>query len=297
MNKRDVSIIIPTFNRPRFLSMILQTYVNQKNLLEIIIIDDASIDDYFSVINDYKNRFPNINFIYEKLKNNMGQAYCRNYGIKLAKGKYIMMGEDDVYLENNYVEVLRNKILTKKPKKIFICGNIFYEADFNLNPNEKQKLIKKNYSEGKELFNYKHFFGYYGRYAGKDVEVPFAHALIMVEAEAYKNVLYFENYPNSFREESDGQILLTKKGYLGYITSDTRCFHLPSSSTHKTLSTKELIKRNIQEMKANKLFWNRNYKLFKYKYGYKYPKFFPVITHNLRHIKADMKTAIYNMKR
>lgn len=295
MTVQDVSIIIPTYNRPKFLEMVLQTYFVQKYVKELIIVDDGSNEDYSQCLKAYE-KHNDIKLIYQKLDSNHGQAYCRNYGIKLASGKYIMMGEDDVFLEDNYVEVLRKKIIEakKQDKDIFICGNIFYQVPFEHTKSEKQKLIKDYQSNTKDLFDYKHFFGAFDQLVSKDTSIPFGHALIMVEKSAYNKVEYYENYlANSFREESDGQIQLRQNGYAGFITSDTYCYHLPGELTHKPPAFKDWIKYNINFMKSNSIFWKRNYKYLKQNYNYKYPKIYPCITHDYRAIKDVIKKMLF----
>lgn len=287
-NIKDVSIVIPTFNRAKFLDIVLPSYLNQQNVLEIIIVDDGSSDEYKTIINKYLKAFKDVKIIYKKVLKNKGQAFCRNLGIQNASGQYIMMGEDDVFLDENYVSVLRNKIQFYKNRgeNIFICGNIFYQVNFTKNFQKLKDLRKEYQSYKTDVFNYRHFFGAFDQYVDEDTKVPFGHALIMVEKQAYKSKTYFEGYlANSFREESDGQIEITKLGYQGYITSETNCYHLPSCLTHNLLRFKESLKFNIKSMKSNKIFWDRHYKFLQQTYNYKYIKLFPVISYDLLMLK------------
>ncbi|HFD31629.1 MAG TPA: glycosyltransferase family 2 protein [Gammaproteobacteria bacterium] len=89
-----VSVIIPTYNRSKYIAETLESVFNQsfKNY-EIIIINDGSTDDTEKILEPYRDRI-----IYKKIKN-QGVAFARNEGMKLARGKYIAyLDDDDLYL-------------------------------------------------------------------------------------------------------------------------------------------------------------------------------------------------------
>jgi len=88
-----VSIIINNFNYGRYVrqaieSAIAQTYGN----LELIIVDDGSLDDSRDVIADYEDR---ATVIY---KANGGQASAFNAGISAANGRFALILDSDDYL-------------------------------------------------------------------------------------------------------------------------------------------------------------------------------------------------------
>ncbi|CAN5296911.1 glycosyltransferase family 2 protein [soil metagenome] len=92
------SVVIPTYNRSETLVMVLdalqaQTYAPD---FEIIVINDGSSDETESVISQYEN------IIYRKQPNS-GPATARNYGISLAKGKYIVFIGDDTVPDKNFL--------------------------------------------------------------------------------------------------------------------------------------------------------------------------------------------------
>ena len=88
--KNDISIIIPTFNRAKFLikaieSVLLQTYQG----FELIVIDDGSTDNTYEVVSEFKN-----NIVYIK-QENRGAATARNTGIKRARNKFLAFLDSD----------------------------------------------------------------------------------------------------------------------------------------------------------------------------------------------------------
>ncbi|SHN09801.1 glycosyltransferase [Polaribacter sp. KT 15] len=94
-----VSVVIPTYNREKYLeeaivSVIDQTYKN----FEIIIIDDGS--DY-KYVESICKKFENCYYYYKK---NGGLSSARNYGIKKAKGSYIAFLDDDDFWRKDKLE-------------------------------------------------------------------------------------------------------------------------------------------------------------------------------------------------
>lgn len=95
-----VTILIATYNRADLIGEAIssaqqQTYTN----LEIIVLDDASVDDTEKIVCAYAEKDSRI--IYFKQKTNVGIAQNRNSGLNQARGKYIaILDSDDVWVDN-----------------------------------------------------------------------------------------------------------------------------------------------------------------------------------------------------
>ena len=262
-----ISIIIPTYNRPDTLMRVLPSYFLQKEVQEIILIDDASERDYAELITFGQKEADknNIKFIYYKNKINMGAAACRNIGLVKASGDFILWGEDDAFLREDYTSVLLKKIKNKE----ILFGNIYYGITPDMNEEQKYIIIKEHEQRKRKTFDFKVFEGYYGKRNTEDIEVPYGHALILLPATAYDECKYFEGYKgNGYREESDAQVQLSIKGYKIIFTSDTCCYHLPHIQT-ETKSGQHTMSKYSYEMAKIKntfIFYNRFYPFFKEKY-------------------------------
>lgn len=93
-----VTVIILTYNKAHFVSESIQSVLAQNYTnLEIIVIDDASTDSTKEFLELFlKNN--QIRFIQNK--KNIGISQNRNYGVFLAKGKFVaMLDGDDVWLD------------------------------------------------------------------------------------------------------------------------------------------------------------------------------------------------------
>lgn len=98
-------MIIPVYNVEKYLrrcldSVIAQTY--QK--LEIICVDDGSIDDSGKICDQYAVRDARIKVIHQE---NQGLSAARNRGLDAAEGEYIaFVDSDDYILEDMYKKML-----------------------------------------------------------------------------------------------------------------------------------------------------------------------------------------------
>ena len=97
----DVSVIISVYNQANCFFSTLRSVQNQslKNI-EIIIIDDCSLDNSIEIIEKYMKEDNRI--ILLQHRRNYGKIKSRSDGVRIAKGKYITIidGDDSFSNEN-----------------------------------------------------------------------------------------------------------------------------------------------------------------------------------------------------
>ncbi|MBN2663212.1 MAG: glycosyltransferase family 2 protein [Bacteroidales bacterium] len=109
-----VSIIIPLFNREKLVvetldSLINQTYQNW----EVVVVDDASTDNSFAVVEKIAKKDTRIKFLKRKIEHK-GAPVCRNIGLENASGEFIVfMDSDDILFP--YALEKRIKFLNDNP--------------------------------------------------------------------------------------------------------------------------------------------------------------------------------------
>ena len=75
-----VDVIVPNFNKGKFLKRCLESVVNQTyKKWRLIIVDDNSTDNSLHILKKFKNK-KKIKII--KLSKNKGPSFCRNLGMK-----------------------------------------------------------------------------------------------------------------------------------------------------------------------------------------------------------------------
>ena len=150
--EEKISVIVPIYNVEKYLKRCLDSIINQtyKNL-EIILVDDGSIDSSGAICDEYGIKEKRIIVIHKK---NGGLSDARNEGIKKASGKYIAFIDSDDYINEQMLEILM-KNLRKYKADISICA---FEKVY-----DETKIVKKNnnnitcYNKKeslKELLNY-----------------------------------------------------------------------------------------------------------------------------------------------
>ncbi|MCW4084242.1 glycosyltransferase family 2 protein [Segatella copri] len=105
-----VSVIVPIYNVEKYigkciLSIIEQTYKN----IEIILVDDGSLDDSGNIADEYATRDNRIKVIH---KANAGVSAARNSGLDAATGDFVCFSDGDDYVMPYYVEHLLKLCLT-----------------------------------------------------------------------------------------------------------------------------------------------------------------------------------------
>lgn len=105
----DISVIVPAYNAEKYLKACLESLVNQtKKDIEIIAINDGSKDNTLEILNEYKNKNPNLIKVISQ--ENQGLSVTRNVGIKNSTGKYVMFVDSDDEIYSELLEKLWNKI-------------------------------------------------------------------------------------------------------------------------------------------------------------------------------------------
>lgn len=141
-NQSLISVIVPCYNAEEYLlqcieSIRRQTYRN----LEIILIDDGSVDQTPRICDELKQRDSRIIVLH---KSNGGVSQARNSGLAIAKGEYILFLDSDDWMdaeacENAITAAQRNKSdvviwayireFASGPKPKLILGNeeVFFD--------------------------------------------------------------------------------------------------------------------------------------------------------------------------
>lgn len=120
------SIIIPNYNKAKFIDEAISSVLNQTyHNFEIVIIDDHSTDNSWSIIQKQSTEHEKIRAFQPKHK--LGGAGCRNLGLSKAVGEYIIFLDSDDLLVHNCLEK-RLRCFERKPRLDFIVftGGTFF---------------------------------------------------------------------------------------------------------------------------------------------------------------------------
>ncbi len=128
---RLVSLIVPVYNAEGYLSRCLESLLNQTYpLIEIICVNDGSMDRSLEIIREYKRQDNRIQLID---KRNTGVSDSRNQALKKITGHYVMFVDSDDWLSPNTVEVLIEEAIDSN-SDLVMCG---YVREFSNRSKEK----------------------------------------------------------------------------------------------------------------------------------------------------------------
>lgn len=174
----EITVVMPVYNAEAYLKDAIESILNQTFInFEFIIIDDASTDNSFKIIEDFSKKDDRI--IILRNENNLGIAETRTKGTKYARGKYIAVADaDDISTskrfekEYNYLEMHRE------------CGVV--GGFIQLFDSDSGKIIgvRKYFEDDKNLR--KKLFLY----------CPVAQPVSMIRKEVFDNIGYYDpRYP------------------------------------------------------------------------------------------------------
>jgi len=107
-----VSVIIPIYNTEEYLTDCIDSVLYQThNIIEILLVDDGSIDKSLKICEAYASEDSRIAVIHKK---NGGVSSARNVGLIAAKGEFICFVDSDDYLEPFFLEKLLDCFNTEK---------------------------------------------------------------------------------------------------------------------------------------------------------------------------------------
>lgn len=151
MNNNLISIIIPVYNRKSaFVSALASVYKQTYRPIEVIVVDDGSIEDIIGTVTKFKNRYSDVNIIYHR-QENQGAPVARNKGFELSKGGYVIFWDADVLGDNKMLEKMYNALQENKDDSFAYSSYNFGKKtiltkDFNV-----EELKKNNYIHSTSL--------------------------------------------------------------------------------------------------------------------------------------------------
>ena len=101
---KDVAVIIPVYNAESYLERCINSVRGENSLdMEIILIDDGSTDNSYSICRNYADIDSRIRLIQ---KTNEGQGIARNIGIAMSNSKYLYFLDSDDYISEHFLSEL-----------------------------------------------------------------------------------------------------------------------------------------------------------------------------------------------
>lgn len=136
-----VSIIVPVHNSQAYLHKCVDSLLAQTlEEIEIILVDDCSVDSSRELIDNYVNQNPDkVRKLF--LDENIRQGGARNRGMSIARGEYLCFVDSDDFIEPDTC-----RVLYESAKGADMCG-----ADYYIDSGISLKNRDISYGEGFEM--------------------------------------------------------------------------------------------------------------------------------------------------
>ncbi len=272
MDAPQISIIIPTFNRGPLLRETLDSVVSQtESDWECIVVDDHSTDGSFTQVQEHFKTEPRIHFVSRNEASVKGANACRNQGVAMAKGHYVLFLDSDDLLAT---DCLSRRLKTANAHLDYDLW-IFNMSYFKERMGDDSRVVNKEETKGIGYLNM--FLSYqipwqisaplirrsavvqFNEKLARFQDVEFAIQLLM----ALKEKLYYQ--PQSSPDSYYRVNLMSNPdnpdpAYLNGVNRSLYQFFLAVTPLVKGYTTdKSLLKKQLEWMF---LFYKRNFKLY-----------------------------------
>lgn len=242
-NECKLSIITINYNGIKDTCELIES-IPFSNEMEVIVVDNASILDEASIISE---KYPHVKVI--RSPHNLGFAGGNNIGIKEAKGKFILLINNDTYFKEFNIESLIQRLESSDrigivcPKLRFAWGNnpIQFAGYTPLS-----KITVRNQAIG---------FGEedHGQYDTAH-PTPYAHgAAMLIKRKAIDKVGLMPECYFLYYEELDWSMMFTRAGYEIWYNPACTVFHKESQTTgqNSPLRTYYITRNRLLLVKRN----------------------------------------------
>ena len=149
MNSAVISVIIPVYNVEKYLRRCVDSVVDQTyQKLEIILVDDGSLDGSSAICDEYASMDKRIKVIHKK---NGGLSSARNAGLEVATGGYVAFVDSDDWIEKDTYEYCIN----------LLAANDADYIQYEINDTDSPKKLVENPSETIKVYEGKDVLQYY----------------------------------------------------------------------------------------------------------------------------------------
>lgn len=242
-NECRLSIITINYNGLKDTCELIES-IPFNNDMEVIVVDNASKEDEASIISE---RFPQVIVI--RSDKNLGFAGGNNLGIKEAKGKYILLINNDTFFKQFNVEPLIKR-LESSDKIGMVCPKLRFS--WGTNPIQftgytpLSSITVRNQAIG---------FGEedHGQY---DIphKTPYAHgAAMLIKREAIEKAGLMPECFFLYYEELDWSMMFTRAGYEIWYDPACTVYHKESQTTgqNSPLRTYYITRNRLLFVKRN----------------------------------------------
>jgi glycosyltransferase involved in cell wall biosynthesis len=204
----EFAALLPTYNRAPALRRNLDGFLALRNMSELIVVDDGSVDETPAIlasVNDERLRCL-------RHESNQGSPAARNTAIKAASSDWLLMLDDDCQVPEDYGEVLL-RVAQRHSADIVGAPWVHAAADaIELEVDTRRKRPVHRFDLGT----------HHGTFPPYEVETPFLPPMVLGRRSTFVALGYRRRYRgNAWREETDFFLRAARAGYRCILTPGT----------------------------------------------------------------------------
>ena len=140
-----ISIIVPVYNVEQYVGKLIESLQNQSySNIEIILVDDGSLDKSGEICDEYASNDKRIKVIHKK---NNGVGAARNDGLAIATGKWVLFCDSDDWMELEALEKLIIKGEETESDVVFGDVNLVYDEQIKSVQFYKDEFVMETKTE------------------------------------------------------------------------------------------------------------------------------------------------------
>ncbi len=209
----EISVVLPTFNR---LPALRENFKSVRTLLgvsEIVVVVDGSTDgtaEWLAALSD-----PTVRVVQQPQR---GSPAARNAGIAAARGKWILMTEDDCFLPPEFAVILL-EVARKRDAQIVSAPWLAVDSR-----EEMVGALEQARGRARPWIGLR---THPGVFPAADLETPFLNGVVLARRDVFAAVHYDESLRgNAWREETSMFLTATERGFRCVLTPRTAAFQL-----------------------------------------------------------------------
>lgn len=237
-----LSVIIPSYNSEAYMGKCIQSLLDSGNYIEIIIVNDGSIDCTGLIADKYRSKFPKrIKVIHQE---NAGHGGAIMAGLKEAEGKYIKVVDSDDWVDSSVMK----KIVTVL--KLLIDSNS--EVDMLVSDFVYDKVNVIN----KKMMSYENLLPVDCRFTWEDIKDFPVNKYLLMHSVIFRRDLLIRsrlNLPNN-TFYVDNLYLYIPLQYVETMYYMNEClYHYFIGRDDQSVNESNMLKRIEQQLSVNKI--------------------------------------------
>lgn len=209
----EISVVLPTFNR---LPALRENFESVRTLLgvsEIVVVVDGSTDGtaaWLAALSDPKVR------VLEQAQS--GSPAARNAGVAAARGRWILMTEDDCLLPSEFAVTLL-EVARRRDAQIVSAPWLAVAARSDMTSALDEARARARPWIGLRTHP--------GVFPSADLQTPFLNGVVLARRDVFAAINYDESLGgNAWREETSMFLTATERGFRCVLTPRTAVFQL-----------------------------------------------------------------------